>query len=314
MTEKQLKESLNGGQIRNQYLLVGDEPLLVDRALKTIKDALRVEESFDTDIFSLPDVAIEDIIAKSFLMPFQSQRRLLVVKNLESVSSRELNDFAETLSRNSSGNCMVLTYEPNKEVGIRRDILRKLQAMFPRAECVAIVPEPGSVKKWIQAKIRRDNLLLDESMVNYLEEEFNDDITGLKNEFAKIENYLHEAGGIDKEGIRDLARGLCNIDKYQITDSFLDGNTDVLRVFEELQPYLPTNAILVDALTRGILNRAGRKGGVVMANRKALVDMVAQLISVDRKIKTSSFFTHHAMELFILQNAGSLENGVSYGR
>jgi len=312
--ERQLKESLSGGQILNLYLLVGAEPILIDRALKAIKDTLRVEESFDTDIFSLPEAALEDIVAKSFLMPFQSARRLLVVRNLERVSNRELNDFAEAISRNSSGNCMVLIYQVDKEVRSRKDALKKLSVMFPHAECVVLIPDPGSVKKWIQAKIRRDNLALDDSMVDYLEEEFNDDITGLKNEFDKIENYLHEAGDIDKEGIRNLSKGLCNLDKYQMVDSFLNGRSDVLRIFEELQPYLPTNAILVDALTRGILNHARRKDGVIRPNRKTLVDVVAQLIMVDRKIKTSSVFARLSMELFILQNAGTLKNGVSYGR
>jgi len=314
MTERQLKESLSGGQVRNLYLLVGNEPILIDRASKAIKDTLRVEESFDTDVFSLPEATLEDIVAKSFLMPFQSARRLLVVRNLERVSRRELNDFAEAISRNSSGNCMVLTYQIDKEVRSHKDVLKKLSAMFPHAECVVLVPDPGSVRKWIQAKIRRDNLALDDSMVDYLEEEFNDDITGLKNEFDKIENYLHEAGDINKEGIRNLSKGLCNLNKYQMVDSFLNGRSDVLRIFEELQPYLPTNAILVDALTRGILNRACRKDGVIQPNRKALVDVVAQLIMVDRKIKTSSVFARLSMELFILQNAGTLKNGVSYGR
>jgi DNA polymerase III delta subunit len=314
MTEEQLKKSLNSGQILNLYLLVGDEPILIDRALTAIKDTLKVEESFDTDVFSLPEAALEDIVSKSFIMPFQSARRLVVVRDLERVASRELNDFAEAVGQNSSGSCLVLIFQLDKDARSRKETLKKLSAMFPHAECVVLTPEPGSVRKWIRAKIQRDNLALDDSMVDYLQEEFNDDITGLKNEFDKIENYLHEAGDIDKEGIRDLARGLCNLDKYEMVDSFLNGRSDVLRIFEDLQPYLPTNAILVDALTRGILNRARRMDGVIQANRKALVDAVAQLIVVDRKIKTSSIFARLSMELFILHNAGTLKNGVSYGR
>ncbi|UCF70205.1 MAG: hypothetical protein JSW49_08375 [candidate division WOR-3 bacterium] len=314
MTEKQLNESLSSGQIHDQYLLVGDEPLLIDRALKTIKDTVRAEESFDTDVFSLPEATVEDIVAKSFLMPFQSQRRLLIVKNLEGVKAHELSDFAHEISRSNTGNCMIMIYVLEKGLRRPQDKLKELSETFPHAESVVIMPEAGSVRKWIRAKIRRDNLMLDDSMVDYLQEEFNDDITGLKKEFDKIDNYLHEAGGIDRSSMRNLARGLCNFDKYQMVDSFLNGRSDVLRIFEELQPYLPTNAILVDALTRGILNRARRKDGVTQSNRKAVVDVVAQLIKVDRKIKRSSLFARHSMELFILQNADTFRNGVSYGR
>jgi len=314
MTESELINSLRSGDIHNQYLLIGDEPILIDRAVNTIKETLGVEESFNVDRFSLPDVTIDDIISRLFLTPFNAMTRLLVVKNLESVANRGLEDFADAVHRTRSGNCLILTYQLKKDDRHQESVVKKLAAVFSGATCVFLKPGRDEIRKWIHTKIRRDGLNLDGTVVDYLEEEFSNDITGLKNEFEKIENYLHEAGSIGTESAKDLARGLCNFDRYHMANAFLNGRPEVLRIFEELQPYLATNAILVDALTRGIINRARGKVNSLQISRSTLQEMLQELVAVDRKIKTSSIFTRLLMELFILHNAGTFRNGATYGR
>ncbi len=314
MTERQLKESLNKSEIHNQYMLVGAEPILIDRSLKLIKEALKAEEPFDVDRFSLPDATIEDILGKLLLMSLSSKKRLLIVEDLEEVSSRELDDFATAVNRTNSDNCLALTYEVSKSMRNYESILRKLAVLFPKAECVIHVPERNEIKSWIRSRIRRDNLGLDDSLVTYLEEEFSNDITGLKNEFEKIENYLEEIGSIRASEMKDLSKGLCDFDRYKVAYAFVDGRPETLEMFEELQPYIPSNAVMVDAMTRSIINRARNRVRTLQASRASLQEILDQLIAVDRKIKTSSSFVRLLMELFILHNAGIFRNGVSYGR
>jgi DNA polymerase III delta subunit len=314
MTDRELHQSLKNGELHSQYILVGDEPLLVDRMLQSIKDALKVDESFDVDRFSLSDVAVGDIFNKLFLTPVCSARRLLIVTNLEDLHEHDIDDFADTINNSKSGNCLVMIYMVDKSRKSFESVLKKICAKFPMAECVSAKPNANSIRKWIQSKIRRDQLNLDASMVDYLEEEFKHDITGLKNEFEKIENYLDEAGTISSHDMKDLAKGLCDLDRYQVVNAFLDGRRDTLGMFEELQPYLPTQAVMVDAMTRGVIGRARGKIKVLQAGRVTLQGILEQLIAVDRKIKTGSIFTRLMMELFILHNAGTFRNGAPYGR
>lgn len=314
MTERQLKKSLATGEIHNQYLLIGDEPILIENLLKYIKEKLKVDESFDLDSFSLSDDEVEDILAKFFLMPFNSSQRLIVVKGLAEISDSELQGFGEAISGSRAANCLVLIYLFDKDDVYRKRTMAKLAKLFPSAEHVLLGTEQGKVRKWIQTAINRDNLKLDSKMVTYLEKEFNNDVTGLKHELDKIKNYVHEAGDIAPGGMRDLAKGLCDLTKYQMVDAFMKGSPDALHIFEELLTTSPKHAMLVDALARQIVNSARRRGGVTHTNRTALVDVVAQLVMIDRKVKTSSSFGRLSMELFILQNAGAFKNGVTYGR
>jgi hypothetical protein len=99
-----------------------------------------------------------------------------------------------------------------------------------------------------------------------------------------------------------------------VVAAFLGGRSNALRIFEELQPYLASNAMMVDSLTRGILRRARGKGNTMQARKTTLQAILRQLIAIDRKIKTSSLFIRLSMELFFLHNAGAFKNGASYGR
>jgi DNA polymerase III delta subunit len=314
MTQRQFNESLKKGEIRNHYVLLGYEPILIDRALNMIKETVKVQESFDFDRFSLPDTTVDDIAARLYLMPLNSKQRLVVVKNLEEVPQGELQDFADFARRNNSGNCLVLTYQIKKGMKYYNSVLKKMASVFPEAEVVLIMPERNEIRKWIQSKIRRDGLNLSQAMIDYLEEEFGNDITGLKNEFEKIENYLDEAGSIDAADMKNLAKGLCDYDRYRVVNTLLDGRSDALLEYEELQPYIASNAIMVDAFARGVVRRVRDKGKTIQASKTALKDVLGQLSVIDKKIKTSSIFSHLSMELFILHNAGTCRNGASYGR
>lgn len=314
MTEGQLRKSLADGEISNQYLLIGDEPILIERAFNTIKDALKVEESFDFDSFSLPESELDEIMAKLFLMPFVSGQRLILVKGLGDITDGELEDFAAAISNSKSKNCLVLVYKFDKETTWKKRKMADLDKLFPNTNRVLVGTEQGKVRKWIQSAVNRDNLKLDRTMVTYLEQEFGNDVTGLKHEFDKIRNYLHEAGDIDPDGMRDLAKGLCDLTKYQMADAFMKGSAEAFQIFEELLMNSTEYASWVDALARQMVNRARRKDGVTHTNRTALVDVVSQLAVIDRKVKTSSIFERLSMELFILRNAGVFKNGVLYGR
>ncbi len=208
MTERQRKEVSETAGKRIQYLIFGSEPILIDQRVNEIRGGLKVNESFDLDRFTLPETAVADIANRLYLTPLGSERRLLIVNNLEEVSDGDLRDFADVVNQNRSGNCLILTYQLDKDKKHYKKIEEYLKNIFPGAEWINTLPGRNDVRRWIQSKIRRDGLNLDDAMVSYLQEEFSNDITGLKNEFEKIENYLHEVGSIDSKDMRDLARGL----------------------------------------------------------------------------------------------------------
>ena len=285
MNEREVRELLKKGEVYNQYILIGDEQLLIDNTVRTIKDASKVNESFDLDTFFISETPIEDIMSKFYLTPFASTRRFIIVKNLEELDYRALTNFAKFMNSTSSKNCLVMTYRVKKSEKKFDKVYKKIAGLFKNAKGVASCPNKALIHKWIISKVKRDNLNLSPSTIRYLEDEFSNDITGLKNEFEKIENYLYEAKTLDTDGIKDLAKGLCDFNKYQIVDAFLKGEGDSIKLLE-------------DALTRGLVFYTQRNRDAFRFSKKSITSILDEIIKIDRRVKKSSYFANLMLELF----------------
>ncbi len=314
MNEREVRELLKKGEVYNQYILIGDEQLLIDNTVRTIKDASKVNESFDLDTFFISETPIEDIMSKFYLTPFASTRRFIIVKNLEELDYRALTNFAKFMNSTSSKNCLVMTYRVKKSEKKFDKVYKKIAGLFKNAKGVASCPNKALIHKWIISKVKRDNLNLSPSTIRYLKDEFSNDITGLKNEFEKIENYLYEAKTLDTDSIKDLAKGLCDFNKYQIVDAFLKGEGDSIKLLEELRPYLRSYAEIVDALTRGLVFYTQRNRDAFRFSKKSITSILDEIIKIDRRVKKSSYFANLMLELFFLKNANLFRKGAMYAR
>jgi len=307
MKSKTSQNLLKDGKVYNQYLLVSEEPILIENKIKKIKEATKVNESFDFDNFVAPEVLKEEIIPKLYLSPIASARRVLVIKNLEEVDTKELATLAGLLSQQPSANCIIMSYvidnTKHRKIGTQLEKLRKL---FPKAHYELFTHEKAEVHDWIMQRVKRDNLKITPAIVQYLENEFTNDVTGLKNELDKIENYLTEAQNLDSTTIKDLAQGLCDFNKYQLADRFLSGKADALHLFEELKPYLHTPAELIYAITRGLLFRMQKGDPGVIQRAKVIL---SQLTIIDRKVKRGSYFGNIFLELLLILKGGHAIKG-----
>lgn len=312
MTDRQMREWLKKGDIAGQLILVSDEPLLVNNSIAAVKAALKLDESFDYDAFSAVEADPGEIVGKYYVAPFASARRLIVVRELENIETGELNRFAALLGEAPATNVMVMVYGLEKDTGARRNaaIYKKLEETFKKARVVTYEEEKGKVAGWIATKAKKKDLNLSGEIVKYLAEEFANDITGLKNEFEKIENYLYEAKHMGVDDARDLASGLCNLNKYRMVSAFFKGQPDILDQFEELKPYIHSYAEITDALVRNALYAGTRPSN----SGTGLEQIVEQVRVIDRKIKSSSYFTDLYIEIFFLNNSSRYSPGRPHGK
>ncbi|UCC12643.1 MAG: hypothetical protein JSW02_03690, partial [candidate division WOR-3 bacterium] len=237
---------------------------------------------------------------------------LIVLKNLDELDANTLAEYAKTFNNAPSQNCLVMTYRLDKSKK-NKTVCRKLKTLFNKALCVNHQSDKQSVHKWIDRKIQRDHLNITPAMARYLEEEFENDITGLKNEFEKIENYLAEASALDPETIQALAQGLSDINKYYVVDSFLKGRNDTLMLFEDLKPFLRSYAEIVDALVRRLMSYAERRYRPISFGKTTLTNLFGDIVSIDRRVKMGTQFAHLMLELFFLKNAHLFRKGALHG-
>jgi DNA polymerase III delta subunit len=309
MTDKELRNDLKSGRIASQYLLIGDEPLLIDNAIAAIKDALKIDNPFDYESTSLPDTSIDEILPKLFTASFLSARRLFVLRNLEELPEREIKDWHEAFNRQPLPNCAILTYVSDKENPWRKYDSEKIAGLLPAAQCVTFVLDRTRVREWIVRRDKRSGLGLSTEMVDYLEDEFENDITGLKNELEKIENYLAERKSLSADEMRSLSSGQGEFDKYKFVNSFFTGDRDMLGQFEACRSYIGSYAEPISILGRRLVKNAAR-----FRDRADLPEMVDALLTMDRKVKTSSFFVDLYLEIFLIKRWGAFKKGAAYGK
>jgi DNA polymerase III delta subunit len=300
------------GAVRTQYLLMGSEPLLIEKMVQKIKEALHVNEAFDYDTVFAPDTPIEEVISKYYSSPLSSSKRLIVLKNLDELDANTLSEYVDTFNNAPSQNCLVMTYRLDKSKK-SKSTCKKLASLFKRALCVNHQSDRQSVHKWIAAKIKRDHMNITPAMARYLEEEFENDITGLRNEFEKIENYLSEAQSLDAVTMQALAQGLSDVNKYYVVDTFLKGRDNTLELFEDLKPFLRSYAEVVDALTRRLMSYAERLYRPIGFSKTTLSTLFGEIVTIDRRVKMGTQFAHLMLELFFLKNAHLFRKGALHG-
>ena len=84
MTYQDFTVNINKGRLKTLYLFYGEEDYLIDHTLKLLKDKY-IDNSFETlnyQILEGKDIQFEDIHNACETLPFMSDKKIVVVKDL----------------------------------------------------------------------------------------------------------------------------------------------------------------------------------------------------------------------------------------
>ncbi len=310
MIEQELKEQLKKGIIHNHYFLVSDEPLLINNTINDIKKAINVDESFDFESCSILECEYADIINKILTAPFVSSKRIIVLKNIEKENYSNLKEFALMLRHIPSSSCLVMVYQTDKKSTKNRygDNYKKTLELFPGAQRITLLPDEATIGKWITKKMDSLGLKGSSEVVDYLKEEFSNDITGMKNEIQKIENYLFQAKQLGLSEVKEISRGLSDYDAYHLANDFFQHRIRTIEEFIELKPYIRSPMIIIDALGRMLRSYA------LKSDEKSFRYLAGELLRIDNRLKSGSDFAETLLEIFFIKNLGIFDKGAIYGK
>ncbi len=301
------QEELN---IHNHYILASEEPCLIERAINDIKKLIGVDESFDADSFSIQDYEYPEIINRIYSPPFVSSRRLIILKDIQDESIARLKEFARMLGNVPSTVCLIMVYEIDKrKIQSRvKENYEKLIELFPRAHARLLVSDPVLTQREIVERLKRLGLGEQPDIVEYLREEFKNDITGMENEFQKIENYVFQAKQLGIADVKDISRGLTDYDAYTVARSFMQRRVDTIELFVALKPYIKTPLVVIDAIARMLRNSA------MKFFDRSFSRLASELLQIDSKLKSGSDFADILVEIFFVKNLSVTGKGVAYGK
>jgi DNA polymerase-3 subunit delta len=267
-THKDLEQSLKKGQIEPVYFLHGEETYLRDGAARQIAEAAltgTLLREFNDSSFDLLGDDIRDAIAAAEQLPLMSERRVVIVKNLNKLEGRKkFNDeeddevvslaaqiLMDYLSRPVATSVVIFTSD---DIDKRRKYAKQLLAS------AAYEFKPLQQKElpvWIRDYLRSMDTEIDSAALSVLTAALASDLVTVKNELNKLATAALPSRRITTELVERLSRRSREHMNWDLTDSIVSRNRrQALRVLRNLLDD-GVEPVLLTAVIAGTFRRMG---------------------------------------------------------
>ncbi len=338
-TRKDLDQSLKQGQIEPVYFLYGEETYLRDGATRQIVEAAltgTLLREFNDASFDLLTDDIRDAIAAAEQLPLMSERRVIVVKNLNKLEGRR--KFDEDEDENESLAAQILmdylgrpvptsvVIFTSDEIDKRRKYAKTLLA----GAAYEFKPlQQKELPAWIREYLRSIEVEIDAAALSLLTETLASDLVTVKNELNKLAAAALPSRRVTIELVERLSRRSREHMNWDLTDSIVSRNRrQALRVLRHLlddgaEPVLLT-AIIAGTfrrmgLAKELLTRGASQGEIFSEVRvppfkqrayismlheidsHRMSEMIQRIAETDLAIKTSKATPRMQMEMLVCE-------------
>jgi DNA polymerase III subunit delta len=325
-TYEDLLETLAAGKLAPVYLLYGEEDFLVDEAARSVIAAAVSDDAreFNLDVLRGEEADARDIVSRASSFPMMSERRAVVVQNVDKLGIKDLEILGNYVEQPSNSTCLVLT-------GGKIDTRKKPFTTIKRTG-TAIEFKPlydDRVPGWIAARVKKQKHDITQDACRLLAAYVGASLRELQNELDKIYIYLgtrtsigaddvNAVVGMSKElsifelqkavGARDLRRSC------EIMERMLDAGAAVPFIIVMLTGYFMTLYRLYDLRRRNVSQQEmASEARVSPYFLKEYLDAVARfpvhdierafeiLVGADEQSKTSAADPKQVMQFVLIQ-------------
>lgn len=256
------------------YLLLGEEDLLVEQALKRLLDQLipADERDLNLDVIRADEVDLVDLITRVDTLPFFGHRRAVVVKDADSWTPPEQERLAAYLDRGAPPSALIL-------VASELDRRRKLYTTIRRLGEVQEFPRLSvrELPVWITARVKQEGRRIDPDAVDALVGRVGPGLRQLSLELEKIFAFVRPDAAMTRQDVEATVSRLSESTIFMLVDAIGEQRAgaalrhldDLLR--EEAPPYV----LFMIARQFRMLLRAG-----VLQERKVSPAAVQQALGV----------------------------------
>ena len=206
------------GRLEPIYLLLSEEPLLLDRAVTAIRDAAlsEIERGFNYEIIDGKGASAATILGAATTLPMMAARRMVLVRGIDKVAKGELSELCPYLeSPNPSTVFCGVGAAANKTLKFfkaahKRKLIHELRA--PRQ------PAP-----WIRAEVSRRGLDVDAGAVRRLAEVVGSDLARLEGALDQLALYAGDRA-VTSEDVDELIAETRERDVFELIDAVGSGD------------------------------------------------------------------------------------------
>ena len=209
-------ENLDASKLAPIYILASQEPLLLDRAKQAIMDAAVPEDlrGFNVDQIQGKGASADQILTAGQTLPMMAQRRLLIVRGLESMAAAELTKLVPYLE------------EPNPTtvfLAVCGKVDKRIK-FFQKAKKLKVLHElsaPKRVSPWIEAEARRLKVDIERAAVDRLADIIGSDLARLGLALQQLSLYAGERS-VTVDDVDDLIADTRERSVFELTTAIAD--------------------------------------------------------------------------------------------
>ncbi len=190
---QKLNEEIKTGDLKQIYLLYGEEAYLIKQYRDRLKAALMGDgDAMNYHYFEGKDINIGEIIDLAQTLPFFSDRRVIIMEN-SGLCKHGGETLAEYLNEPAESAYFVLV---EKEVDKRSKLYKTINA---KGRAVEFKTQDESVlRRWILGMLKRENKKISERSLQLFMEKTGSDMANISKELEKLVCYC-----MDKEEINE---------------------------------------------------------------------------------------------------------------
>jgi DNA polymerase-3 subunit delta len=206
------------------YFFYGEETYLLDLAVEQALEVAAPEgvNDFNFDKFQGKEVTSDRIVAAASMLPMMSERRVVLVHNVQEMSLDELRGLEGYFDDPAPTTCLILhAMTAQKSIDGRKSIVKKLKRAATSFEFPAL--RSWEVEDFISKQARSHQMILDRAASAYLVEAVGTDLSALDGALERLDLYLgaseDEMRRVGEEDVREIIAHTRGVTVFELTDA-----------------------------------------------------------------------------------------------
>lgn len=221
MLYNQILQKIQKREFSPVYFLCGEENYFIDKIYEALDETVlnESEKGFNYDVFYAPEIKLGQIIAAARGYPMMSERRLVMVKELQRVKKEDLEILTPYLEKPVPSTILVLVYKDKKLPDGRSKFMKALKNSATIFESKALYEK--DVLLYVQQMIKEQQFQIEPDALQIIVQYLGTNLQIIESELKKIFIYLNakKIPVITKEIVFEFV----NIDKdfnvFQLIDA-----------------------------------------------------------------------------------------------
>ena len=226
---KIINRIIKSGDIPSLILMYGKERFMIEWAYKSFKKALinPATESLDFTMFAEKETSIDEVISACETVPFMSERKMVVIKDLE----LDLSDYISDIPRTT---LLIIVQE---KVDKRKAFYKKIEQVGLAYDFTAL--DEATLVSWVHKRltnISKEDIIRFATDAGYFDKEREYNLFNFENDLKKAIALFDDKAMVSYDDLKSVSSADDENNAFKLLDAaFSDRKSEAMRMLDEFK-------------------------------------------------------------------------------